>query len=106
MPIVRNDFDRFTDTAAADRACLTEMALACIQVAQPVCPYATGNLSRSHTYELAGDHVDVGVTADYGDAVHNGTSKREGRPWLRDAATANAESIRRAGMRAWEGAMR
>lgn len=106
MPVVRNDFDQFTDTGAANRAALTAMSLACMQVAQPLCPVQTGNLRRSHGYSLEADHVDVGVTADYGGYVHNGTSTRRGNPWLRTAATRNAESIQEAGARAWAGEMR
>lgn len=105
MPIQSNDFDRFTDTGAADRAALTAMGLACMQVAQPNSPVKTGNLRRSHRFAVGGDHVDVGVTADYGGHVHNGTSKRKARPWLKEAAQANRESIAEAGMRAWEGEM-
>ena len=115
MPVVRDDFDQYTDTGAANRACLTAMGLACIQVAQPECPVGKypkgsgkvgGNLRRSHGYMIAGDHVDVGVTADYGGYVHNGTSGRKANPWLRRAATRNAESIQEAGARAWAGEVR
>ena len=101
MPIERNNFDQFTDTAAADEAALTAMGVACQQVAQPASPVQTGNLRRSHRFVVSGDHVDVGVTADYGGHVHNGTSKRKGNPWLKDAAQANRESIVEAGKRAW-----
>ena len=105
MPIERNDFDRFTDTAAADEACLTAMGVACQQVAQPACPVQTGNLRRSHTFSVSGDHVDVGVTADYGGHVHFGTSKRMANPWLRSAAQKNRDAIIEAGKRAWRGVM-
>lgn len=101
MPIESNNFDQYGDTAAADRAALEAMGLACLQVAQPACPVRTGNLRRSHTHAVAGDHVDVGVTADYGGHVHNGTSKRDGNPWLKNAAQSNRESIAAAGVRAW-----
>ena len=111
MPVVRDDFDQYTDTGAANRACLTAMGLACIQCAEETYDALgirriTGNLMRSHTYEVARDYVTVGVTADYGGHVHNGTSTRRGRPWLRKAATDNAESIQEAGARAWAGEVR
>ena len=111
MPIERNNFDQFTDTAAADEACLTAMGVACQQVAQTTgydeagINVITGNLKRSHTFKVDGDHVDIGVTADYGGHVHNGTSKRAGRPWIKNAAQANRESIVEAGKRAWKGVM-
>lgn len=101
MPIERNNFDQFGETAAADEAALIAMGVACQQVAQPASPVQTGNLRRSHRFVVSGDHVDVGVTADYGGYVHNGTAKREGRPWLKDAAQANRDSILAAGVRAW-----
>ena len=101
MPIESNDFGRFRDTAAADRAALEAMGRACLQVAKPNCPVQTGNLKRSHRAEVSGDHVDVGVTADYGGHVHNGTSRQRAQPWLRDAATANRESITRFGLETW-----
>lgn len=107
MPVQNDNFDRFTDTDAADRAALTAMGAACLQVAQPTCPKKTGNLQRSHRIKVDGDHVDVGVTAEYGGYVHNGTSgKRKARPWLRNAATKNKQSIAQAGADAWKGAMR
>lgn len=103
MPIERSNFDQFEDTAAADEACLIAMGVACQQVAQPACPVQTGNLRRSHRYVVNGDHVDIGVTADYGGHVHNGTARKpEGNPWLKDAAQANRDSITAAGRRAWE----
>lgn len=105
MPVERNNMDRFTDTDAADRAALEAMGLAVRSVAKPACPVDTGNLRRSHTHQVSADHVDVGVTADYGGYVHNGTSRRGGRPWLKNAAEANADAIGRAGEAAWQSAM-
>lgn len=101
MPIQSNDFDRFTDTDAADRAALEAMGAACMQVAQPNCPVLTGYLKNSHRYVVSGDHVDVGVTADYGGHVHNGTSRQKAQPWLKDAAEANRDSITSFGARRW-----
>lgn len=114
MPVQNNNFDRFTDTDAADRAALQAMGMACLQVAQPLCPVGRypagsgktgGNLRRSHRIKVSADHVDVGVTADYGGYVHNGTSKQKAQPWLKNAAQANRDSITAFGMRAWRGAM-
>ena len=102
MPVKRNDFDRFESTEEADRMALEAIGIACMQVAQPACPVRTGNLRRSHRYVVSGDHVDIGVTADYGGHVHNGTSKRRANPWLRNAVQANKQSIAKLGARAWE----
>lgn len=107
MPIERNNFDQFTDTTAADEACLIAMGVACQNVAQTSGYDAaginviTGNLRRSHTFKVEGDHVDIGVTADYGGHVHNGTVKRKGRPWIKNAAQKNRDQITAAGKRAW-----
>ena len=105
MPIESNDFARFRDTEAAQRAALEAMGAACMQVAQPNCPVQTGNLKNSHRYVVSGDHVDVGVTADYGGHVHNGTSRQKAQPWLKDAAEANRDSITQFGARAWKRVM-
>lgn len=110
MPVERDNFDQFTDTGHANRKCLTEMGVACIQAAQSTYDAMrirkpTGNLYRSHAYNVADDHVTIGVTADYGGHVHNGTHGKPGRPWLRKAATDNAKSIYEAGARAWAGEM-
>ena len=111
MPIQRNNFSRYADTAAADRAALEAMGAACLQVTQPNSPVGVyppksgrtgGNLKRSHRYAVSGDHVDIGVTAHYGGYVHNGTSKQRAQPWLRKHATANENSIKQFGIRAWE----
>ena len=102
MPIQSNSFDRFTDTSAADRECLERIGMACLQVAQPACPVKTGNLRRSHRMEVDGDSVAVGVTADYGGHVHNGTSKRRANPWLKDSINANRSSIMELGVKAWQ----
>lgn len=107
MPVERNNMDRFTDTEEADRAALMVMGLSCWQVAQGHAdlPVDTGNLRRSHTYKVSDDHVDVGVTADYGGYVHNGTSRQKAHPWLKNAAEANEEAIKKAGEAAWRSAM-
>ena len=105
MPIERNDFACFMDTEAADRAALEAMGAACMQVVQPNCPVQTGYLKNSHRYVVSGDHVDVGVTADYGGHVHNGTSRQDAQPWLKENAEANRDSITRFGAREWERVM-
>lgn len=105
MPIQRDNFSRFTDTDAANRACLETMGLATMQVAQPDCPVQTGNLRRSHTYKIEGSHVDIGVTADYGGYVHNGTSRQKAQPWLKNAVQRNRDSITEAGANAWRRVM-
>ena len=109
MPIESNNFARYTDTEAADYAALQAMGAACMQVAQPNCPVGQypgtgkvgGNLKNSHRYVVSGDHVDIGVTADYGGYVHNGTSRQKAQPWLKDAAEANRNSITQFGARKW-----
>lgn len=106
MPILNDFFDQFTEDAlAAEKACLTAIGVASVQVAKPACPVDTGNLRRSHKYKVDDDHVDIGVSADYGGHVHNGTSKRNPNPWLKDAVQANRESICKAGVDAWKGVM-
>lgn len=100
MPTNKNDFDKFKDVGAR-RAALLTMGAACVQVAQPACPVDTGNLKRSHGYTVEGDHVDIGVTADYGGYVHNGTSTRPANPWLKKAVNKNAKRIFEAGEKAY-----
>ena len=94
MPIENNDLaalKRLADDAS--RAALQAMGAAAVQVAKPNCPVKTGNLRRSHRYVVDGDHVDIGVTADYGAHVHNGTSRQKEQPWLKEAVEKNAQSI-------------
>lgn len=111
MPIKRDNFKRFTDTDEANRACLETMGLACMQVAQTTgydeagINVVTGNLRRSHTYKVEGKHVDIGVTADYGGHVHNGTSKLKGRPWLKNTVQKHRDEITEAGAAAWRRVM-
>ena len=110
MPIQSNNFGRYAETEAANRACLEAMGAACMQVAKPVCPVGVypkgsgkvgGNLKNSHRYAVNGDHVNIGVTAEYGGYVHNGTSRQKAQPWLRDAAEANRNSITQFGAKRW-----
>lgn len=105
MPVENNNFNQFRNTERAQRAALTAMGVACNQVAKPNTPAQTGNLRRSHKYVVNGDHVDVGVTAEYGGYVHNGTSKQKARPWLKEAAQKNRDAIMASGERAYKGAL-
>lgn len=106
MPVQHNDFARFTNPNAA-RAALHAMGVRGVEAAHAAYDEAgirriTGNLDRSHTYSVSGDHVDIGVTAEYGSHVHFGTSKREARPWLRNAYMAHRAEIEKAGVDAWK----
>lgn len=109
MPIERDNFARYKETSEANQAALKAMGVACLQVAKPNCPVGKypgtgkvgGNLKNSHRIRLDADHVDIGVTAHYGGYVHNGTSRKEAQPWLKDAAEANRNSITQFGARKW-----
>ena len=105
MPIEHNDLaalKRLADDAS--RAALQAMGAAAVSVAKPNCPVKTGNLRRSHRYVVEGDHVDIGVTADYGAHVHNGTARNKdgGQPWLRDSVSKNINSITDLGQKQYE----
>lgn len=99
MPIQNNNFNRYTNTTGARRAVLLTVGAAVQEAAQQVeydragVGVVTGNLRRSHVFTVDGDHVDVGVTADYGAHVHNGTTKRNGRPWLKNALQNNRQQL-------------
>lgn len=102
MPISKDLFtEQIARVQAANEACLTGMAEALIEVAMPVCPVLTGTLKDSHAYRVNGKEVVVGVSADYGGYVHEGTSRMRQRPWLRIAAAANTRSISRYGAGIW-----
>ena len=106
MPVESNGFDRFQNPQAA-RAALHAMGIRALEAAHAEYDAAgikriTGNLDRSHTYAIHGDHVDVGVTANYGGHVHFGTSKRRARPWLRNAYMRHGAEIEQAGVDAWK----
>ncbi len=102
MPISKDNFpQQIAKTAKANRACLETMGAALLQVATPLTPKLTGHLQRSHTSKLSGSAIFVGVTAEYGGYVHNGTSRMKARPWLRIAAVANKNAIAKAGESAW-----
>lgn len=49
----------------------------------------TGDLQRDVNYSVdtAAQSVTVGNSLDYAEFVHDGTSKMEGRPYIRDALT-------------------
>lgn len=111
MPIQSNRFGDFADRA--DRArheALRAMGSACLEVVQPDCPVGQyprgsgkvgGNLKNSHTYAIAGDHVDIGPTADYGGYVHNGTGRRRANPWIARNASRNRVYIQSRGEDRW-----
>ena len=111
MPVERNNFDKYTDTDAADRACLEAIGIAAEQAMRS--NYApsgigviTGNLKRSQGHVVSGDHVDIGASADYAREVHNGTSNKRGRPWIKNGIQANRDAILEHGKQAWEAVMR
>lgn len=102
MPIEHDEFSKLiNNTSDANEAALERIGLSVMQVAQPLCPVDTGNLRRSHKYRVEGDSVVVGATADYAAAVHNGTSKRKGQPWLRNSVQRNKQALNEIGARAW-----
>ena len=101
VPIERNSFGDFSQSEAASRASLQAMGAAAMQVAKPNCPVDTGYLKNSHRYVVNGDHVDIGVTADYGNEVHNGTARQKAQPWLKNAVDANMNSITDFGKKRW-----
>jgi hypothetical protein len=112
MPVVRNDFDRFTDTERAQYTALEAVGLALIGDA--VNEYdvqginvVTSNLINSHAHEVSMREgcVYVGVTADYGGYVHNGTSRNRARPWLRKALEKNADKLQELAARKWKEAL-
>lgn len=72
---------------------LEAVGLALEGYAQAACPVDTGNLRLSHKHQVNGDEVIVGVTAEYGGYVHNGTGKMRARPWLRQAMNGNKKSL-------------
>lgn len=111
MPVVRNNFDRYTNTEAADRAFLEVVGIAAEQAMRS--NYApsgigviSGNLKRSQGHVVDGDHVDIGASADYASAVHYGSRGKRGRPWIKNGVQANREAILEQGKRAWEAVMR
>lgn len=58
----------------------------------------TGDLMRSIAYaaENSGpDTVDVGSELEYAPFVHEGTSRMQGRPYLRDALTKGANMLKK-----------
>lgn len=61
-------------------------------------PVDTGKLRRAQTHRTneKEKHVDVGVTkeVDYGQIVHDGSSKQRSQPFLRDALTQNTNKFK------------
>ena len=58
----------------------------------------TGDLMRDVSYEVGNSGagtVDVGNSLEYGVFIHEGTSRLESRPYIRDALTNGAEELQR-----------
>ena len=58
----------------------------------------TGDLMRDVSYEVGNSGagtVDVGNSLEYGVFIHEGTSRLESRPYIRDAMTNGAEELQR-----------
>ena len=58
----------------------------------------TGDLMRDVSYEVGNSGagtVDVGNSLEYGVFVHEGTSRLESRPYIRDALTNGSEELQR-----------
>lgn len=92
MPVEKDYFDRIKkDIDEADNAFLKGVAMDFLSAFEATCPVDTGNLRGSHRAEFGEKEVTIGCTADYGYHVHEGTSRMRARPWLKDAATQNAE---------------
>ena len=56
----------------------------------------TGDLMRDVSYEVGNSGagtVDVGNSLEYGVFIHEGTSRLESRPYIRDALTNGAENL-------------
>lgn len=69
---------------------LEEIGLVAEGAAKRLCPVDTGRLRNSITHALMGnDSVAIGTNVEYAIYVHEGTSKRDGVPFLREAAQNN-----------------
>ena len=58
----------------------------------------TGDLMRDVSYEVGNSGagtVDAGNSLEYGVFIHEGTSRLESRPYIRDALTNGAEELQR-----------
>ena len=60
--------------------------------AKGLCPVDTGRLRNSITHTIDGDEkvAIIGTNVEYARYVHEGTRKRKGQPFLRDAVTMNS----------------
>jgi hypothetical protein len=58
--------------------------------------FLTGDLQRSMAYDvdLTRQEVTWGTNLEYGQAVHEGTATRAGRPFLTDGIMAHADDLR------------
>lgn len=71
-------------------AALEEIGLVAEGAAKRLCPVDTGRLRNSITHALVSrESVEVGTNVEYAIYVHEGTSKRDGIPFLREAAQNN-----------------
>lgn len=75
---------------SAVEAALEEIGLVAEGAAKRICPVDTGRLRNSITHALMGeDSVAIGTNVEYAPYVHEGTSRRKGVPFLREAAQNN-----------------
>lgn len=56
-------------------------------------PVKTGKLRDSHTKNITATFATIGPRTSYANTVHEGTSKREGRPWLEYAVSQNMRKV-------------
>ncbi len=75
---------------SALEAALEEIGLVAEGAAKRLCPVDTGRLRNSITHALMGDDsVAIGTNVEYAIYVHEGTSRRKGVPFLRQAVLNN-----------------
>lgn len=77
---------------------LEEIGLLCEGYAKKLCPVDTGRLRNSITHAISNGsekYVIIGTNVEYAEYVHEGTSGREGVPFLRDAATQHKSQYER-----------
>ena len=64
----------------------------------PKAPYRTGDLYRSISAAKSSDTtIDIGTNIEYATFVHEGTSKMDGRPFIKDGIMGNEERIKKVG---------
>lgn len=90
--VVQENNARVISEAIGDAltAALEEIGQVAEGAAKRLCPVDTGRLRNSITHALSGeDSVTIGTNVEYAIYVHEGTSRRDGTPFLRDAAQRN-----------------